>query len=78
MARLKTLTIKVPALLSTKVLRLAKRLGVSQSEVIREALQSYAGAERPSFSDAAAGCCGVATGPGDLSTNARYLEDFGE
>jgi hypothetical protein len=76
--RLKTMTIKVPALLSTKVARLAKKRGTSQSEIVRQALQAYAGDELPSFSESAADFCGVAKGPGDLSTNPRYFEDFGK
>jgi predicted transcriptional regulator len=78
MGRLKTLTVKVPASLSAKIARLAKQRAWSQSEVVREALESYAGGERASFSDAAAEFCGAAKGPGDLSTNPRYFEKFGK
>lgn len=78
MPRLKTLTVKLPATLSTKVARLARKRGATQSEIVRDALQAYAGKERPSFSDSAADCCGKARGPADLSTNPRHLEDFGQ
>ena len=77
MARLKTMTIKVPAPLSAKVARLARRRGTTQSEIVREALRTYAERERPSFSESAAEFCGVAKGPGDLSTNPAWLDDFG-
>jgi metal-responsive CopG/Arc/MetJ family transcriptional regulator len=78
MARLKTITIKVPASLSTKVARLAKKSGVTRSEVIRDALEAYTGDVRPSFTESAGEFCGVAKGPGDLSTNPRHLKDFGK
>lgn len=77
MSRLKSMSIKVPSSLSTKVARLAKRHGTTQSEIVREALESYSGNEKVSFSDVAAEFCGKAEGPGDLSTNRRYLADFG-
>ncbi len=78
MSKLKTLTIKVPATLSAKVARIAKKQGSSRSEVVREALQAYAGNQRLSFSEAAAEFGGSAKGPSDLSTDPRYLEDLGE
>lgn len=45
---------------------------------MREALQAYAGNARGSFAEAASAFCGIAKGPGDLSTNPRYLDDFGK
>jgi predicted transcriptional regulator len=78
MPRLKTMTIKLPPSLSAKVARLARKRGASQSEIVREALEAYAGHERPSFSESAAAFRGVANGPGALSTNPAYLEEFGK
>ncbi|MGQ0504617.1 MAG: CopG family transcriptional regulator [Myxococcaceae bacterium] len=78
MSRLKTLTVKVPKSLSARVARLAKSKGATQSEVIREALEAYTQSEHPSFTASAAEFCGAAEGPGDLSTNPRYMEGFGE
>ncbi len=77
MARLTAMTIKLPASLSAKVARLAKKRRTSRSEIVREALQAYAQNERPSFTESASGFCGTAKGPGDLSTNPRYLDDLG-
>ena len=77
MPRLKTMTVKVSDLLVTKVARLAKKRGRTQSDIVREALEAFAGSERPSFAEAAARFAGAAKGPGDLSTNPRYFEDFG-
>lgn len=78
MARLKTMTIKVPPALSAKVARIAKKRGSTRSEVVREALLAYEGDDRPSFAEAASPFLGVAHGPGDLSTNPRYMKDYGK
>ncbi|MGQ0506881.1 MAG: CopG family transcriptional regulator [Myxococcaceae bacterium] len=78
MSRLKTLTVKVPKSLSSRVARLAKSKGATQSEIIREALEAYTQSEHASFATSAAEFCGVAEGPGDLSTNPRYMEGFGK
>jgi predicted transcriptional regulator len=78
MGRLKTMTIKLPATLSTKVARLAKKRRASQSEIVREAIEAFTGDEQPSFSESAAQYCGAAKGPGDLSTNPRHFQDFGK
>ncbi|MFL5321593.1 MAG: CopG family transcriptional regulator [Myxococcaceae bacterium] len=78
MPRLKTMTIKLPLTLSAKVARLARKQRTSQSEIVREALAAYRGNERPSFTEAAAQFCGAARGPGDLTTNPRYFDDYGK
>ncbi len=78
MARLKTLTVKIPAALSLKVAGLAKKRHTTKSEVVRDALEAVGAAVRPSFTEAAAEQCGAARGPGDLSTNPNYLDDYGK
>jgi predicted transcriptional regulator len=77
MSRLKTLTVKLPSSLSAKVARLAKRRRATKSDIVREALEKLAGRETPSFSEAAAEFIGAAQGPGDLSTNPKYMRDYG-
>ncbi|MEW6433589.1 MAG: ribbon-helix-helix protein, CopG family [Myxococcota bacterium] len=78
-ARLKTLSIKVPASLSARVSKLAKARGTTVSQVVREALEQYAPSERVSFAAAARAYVGsVEGGPGDLATNPRHLKGFGE
>jgi predicted transcriptional regulator len=76
--KLQTLTVKVPATLSAKIARLAKKRRTTRSVVIRDALEHASEGERPSFTEAAAKHIGVASGPGDLSTNPRYLSGFGK
>ena len=78
MARLKTMTIKIPATLSAKVARLAKKRGTSQSEIVRDALTAYESDGGPTFGEAAAEFIGAAEGPGDLSTNQKYLRAYGK
>jgi predicted transcriptional regulator len=78
MARLKVLTVKVSATLSAKIARLARKRGVTQSEVVREALERLSGLERLTFGEAAAEFIGAARGPGDLTTNPRYMDDYGK
>lgn len=78
MARSKTMTIKLPAALSAKVGRLAKKRRATQSEIVREALAAYEPEDTASFVDAAAEFIGMAEGPGDLSTNPRHLRGYGK
>ncbi len=75
---LKTLSIKVPAALSARVVKLAKTRKSTVSQVVREALESYAPGEGLSFSEAARQFIGCLDGgPGDLSTNPKHLKGFG-
>jgi predicted transcriptional regulator len=78
MSKLQTLTVKVPSALSAKIARLARKRGTSKSVVIREALEKASAAEHPSFTEAAARYVGAASGPGDLSTNPKYMRDYGK
>lgn len=74
----KTLSIKVPASLSARVVKLAKRRKSTVSAVVRDALERYAPAEGTSFADAAREFIGCLDGgPGDLATNPRHLKGFG-
>ena len=75
---MKTLSIKVPAALSARVVKLARSRKSTVSAVVREAIEGYAPDESASFGDAAReyiGC--VDSGPGDLATNPRHLKGFG-
>lgn len=75
---LKTLSIKVPASLSARVVRLARSRKSTVSAVVREAIERYAPDEGTSFSDVAREFIGCLDGgPGDLATNPKHLKDFG-
>ena len=75
---LKTLSVKVPASLSARVVKLARSRKSTVSAVVREAIERYAPAEGVSFADAAREFIGCLDGgPGDLATNPRHLKGFG-
>ena len=79
---MKTVTIKLPPTLDAKIAAIAARRGArSKSEVIREALDRYILSEQEaqpgSLLEALEDFAGIYDGPTDLSTNPKYLEDFG-
>lgn len=78
----KTVTIKLPSTLDAKIAEIAARRGArSKSAVIREALDRFVATEQEaqpgSLLEALEDFAGICDGPGDLSTNPKYLEDFG-
>ena len=74
--QLQLVSIKLPGELSAKVARLAKRHGKSRSQVIREAIEAYP--EGRTFAEVAGRFAGIAKRlPPDLSTNPKYLKNFG-
>ena len=63
--------------------RAAKKRGQTKSEIMRLALDQFLNGDqsagRPmSALDLAGDLVGCAEGPGDLSTNPKYMEGFGE
>ena len=76
---MKTLTVKLPALLAAWLSRRARELGRPQSEIVREALErARTGQDMVSCHDLMADVCGTLRGPRDLSTNPKHLAGFGE
>jgi predicted DNA-binding protein len=76
---MKTLSLKLPPELRFKLERAAKQRGESKSEVVRAALEQFLNGERPmSALELAGDLVGRGEGPGDLSTNPKYMEGFGE
>lgn len=75
---LKTLSVKVPAAMSSKVARLARERRTTVSAVVRDALETYDAPMKGSFAELAKKYIGVVSGgPGDLSTNPKHLEGYG-
>lgn len=76
-----TLTLKIPKELKTKLNRLAKEKGVSQSEIVRKALQDFISDDAfrldGAFLDFAEDLAGSIEGPSQLSTDKKYLEGYG-
>jgi hypothetical protein len=79
-----TLTIKIPASLEQELLRMSEQTHLSKSELVRRALAAYikqGDAETPFVSalDRAGDLVGCFSGgPSDLSSNAAYLDGFGQ
>ncbi len=79
---MKSISLKVPDGLNSKLERMAKVHNRTKSDIIREAIESMLDGTRPSkplsvleLAGDLVGCC---KGPGDLSTNPKYMEGFGE
>ncbi len=79
---MKMISLKLPAGLHGKLDRAAKQRKQSKSDVVRAALEQFLNGERPippgSLLEAAKPWIGCVAGPGDLSTNPIYMEDFGK
>lgn len=83
MRHMKTLSVKIPDPLAKWLLGEAKQTRRSRSELVREALEAKRQGnggkpKRRSLADALLECGGTFDGPGDLSTNPRYMDDFGK
>jgi hypothetical protein len=79
---MKTLSLKLPHRLRAKLDEVAKKRGESKSEVVRAALEQFFNGQSPvspgSLLEAVQPWIGCVEGPGDLSTNPKYMEDFGK
>jgi len=78
-----TITVKLPEELELRLQVAAKRRRTSRSEVIRQlveqGLRTTRRAEAGSCYELAKDLCGSVKGaPRDLSTNKRYLQEFGK
>ena len=73
------MSLKMPAPLMAKLEAAARKRGRSKSEVVRDCLDQGLDAhfcpKGPSCADLAGDLIGSVEGPGDLSTNKKYLED---
>ena len=76
---MKAMTIKVPAQLSARIARLARRRGVNRSEMARQMLERFREDEEPTVADRISHLVGSVKGlPPDLSTNPRHLRGYGK
>ncbi len=79
---MKSLSLKLPRGLDSKLTAAARRNRTSKSAVVRDALEAYfANGRKPlpgSFAEAAKDLIGcVDFGPGDLSYNKKHMKGFG-
>lgn len=81
---MKVVSIEISEVLSLRLEQAAQERGQSEAALMREALERYLGEEKappqdqPSALDLARDIAGSWEGPGDLSTNPKYMEGFGE
>lgn len=74
-----TVTVKMPKSLHARLEAEAARRATTKSAVLREAFaQQQQGAPKGSFYERAKHLIGTATGPGDLSTNPKYMAGYGK
>ena len=76
-----TITLKLSEDLNNRIRLLAEKRKTTTSDIVRTALEDYI-AKGPaefegSFLDLTKDLLGVFQGPGDLSTNKRYLKEYG-
>jgi hypothetical protein len=78
---MKTISLKLPEALDSKLSATARRLKRTKSAVIREVLEEHLNGTTPakpiSCYDLTADLCGCLDGPTDLATNKKYLEGYG-
>lgn len=79
---MKTLTLKLPRELESRLVAAARLQHRTKSDVARQALEAYLNsvhvANGGTFLELAADLIGSLEGPGDLSHNPSYLDDFGK
>lgn len=77
---MKTLSLKIPETIDRKLAEIVARRGISKSDAVREALEAYLSADKKlaagSVLDLAADLAGCLRGPGDLSTNPKYMKNY--
>jgi hypothetical protein len=74
-----TVTVKMPPALHSRLEAEATRRSTTKSAILREAFASrQANAPADSFYERAKHLIGAASGPGDLSTNPKYMTGYGK
>ncbi len=78
---MKMLSLKLPDALDAKLAAFAQRRGISKSAMVRDALEAFLkgnGRVRAgSALELAKDLAGCLAGPGDLSSNRKYMKGFG-
>jgi len=77
---MRTISLKLPDDIDAKLEARARDLGITKSEITREALSRYLEGEPTqgvSCLDLVRDLVGTARGPGDLASNKKYLRGYG-
>jgi metal-responsive CopG/Arc/MetJ family transcriptional regulator len=75
---MRSISLQLPTDLVRALMRIARERKVSRSQVLREALDSYARGSERSVTAAAGDLVGLLRGPRDLSTCPKHLFGNGE
>ena len=77
---MKTLSVKLPMPLASWLSKRSKELGRTQSDLVRQALedQKKGNTRAKSCAELMSDLGGSFEGPPDLSTNPKYMRDFGK
>jgi metal-responsive CopG/Arc/MetJ family transcriptional regulator len=75
---MRVVSLKLPDDLDRALTRIARRRNASRSQVLREALESFARGSEHSVTAAAGDLVGSLSSPSDLSTNPKHLTGYGE
>ena len=77
-----TLTLKIPGSIKEKLKNYSMRKGITKSEIVRHALLDYFNsddlAKQGTFYDLAKDIAGSVKSKSDLSTNKKYLSEYGK
>ncbi|MFZ4577176.1 MAG: CopG family transcriptional regulator [Myxococcota bacterium] len=76
---MKAVTVKLEQDEVSYVDALARRRGLTRSDVVRDALVAYRISDRPAtFGELAADLAGSVEGPRDLASNADHMDGYGK
>jgi predicted transcriptional regulator len=77
-----TMTLKIPDVIKEKLKKFSEKKGISKSEIVRNALIEYLDKDdiikKGTFMDLAADLAGSVDEKADLSTNKKYLNNYGK
>lgn len=75
---MRAVSVRLPEHLDCRLTALAKKRRTSRAQVLRDALEAFAKRSgRLTGSDLAGDLIGSVDGPGDLSTNPKYMAGYG-
>jgi metal-responsive CopG/Arc/MetJ family transcriptional regulator len=75
---MRVVSFKLPDDLDRALTRMARERRATRSEVLREALETFARGSDRSVTTAAGDLVGSLTGPRDLSTNPKHMAGYGK
>lgn len=74
---MRSVSVRLPAEVDEMLTEVARRRRTSRSAVVRDALEALSRSGPKTVAALAGDLVGCVEGPGDLSTNPKYMDDFG-